>query len=424
MEIDDEKKTKPSVEVEEVAPGTSWKNPGDFPEYRGKSERKMTDEEKEERHYDVVHLYSELDKVRYAKLPDGRKKRPDDDYGKVYLAIKEVEASDDPDFVAQRMKEIEERIASLDKEIRAELEAEAQILRGMVEELRRKDVPEGKFKFPDEVFDDLLKQIDEAVAMSLEFANGFLDGMRTRITELDGLIGELDQEVGEKLWSLYTDPDISVGAHGTEGGRDTGFGTEDGPLMKYGIGCAYDDVRRTVSFQDRGRIHAHGELSFIDLLTYSFGDGEGMTRELEMENGDAFSFGEPVPASQYTVIVAIPESYSVTDLDLLTSEERIPVIVKHHSVGRVRKMARPIKPEFIVGVVQDGRLNDIVWNSKFDAEHIRELSHEQAIVNEEKERLAAEKRKQREAELEKEEEMRAKKLSSRLSRLISRFKKS
>lgn len=292
-----------------------------------------------------------------------------------------------------------------------------------VEELRKKgaEVPEGKFRFPDGVYEQILQEIESGRKNHSETSRKhILFSIEAHLSILEELTGEIDQEVGEKLWELYDDPEISVGAHGTDGGRDTNFGKENGPFMTYGIGCPYKDVRRTVSFQDRGRIHAHGELSFLDLLSYSFG-GEETTRELDIESGELYLTGEKIPASQYTVIVAIPHEFSTYDNPDLLTEERIPVLVKHHVPGGARKMARAIKPEFIVGIMQDGRVNDVVWNPKFSADHVRDLSRKQKVINEEKARVREEQLRLEEERRAAEKEAESKKFGARLKKMFRKL---
>ena len=421
MEKDDEKKTESQAESQEVARGETWQNPGDFPAFKGEQKRKMSDEEKEKLGYDVANLHAHLSDLRYAEMPGGRKKPEDDEYGKVFLEIEELAASDDADFVESAKKKIEEHIAELDQRMRTEIAAEGEKLKGEIEELRKIEVPDGKFKFPDEVFDDLLAEIDVAVSGKIPYAYRRMFEVSSDIDKLKRLIGEIDEGVGEKLWSLYSDPEISVGAHGTAGGRDTEFGTENGSMMKYGIGCPYYDVRRTVSFQDRGRIHAHGELSVVDLLTYSFGDDYNAISEIDMEAGDSFVHGDVVPACQYTVIVAIPKNYGTYNNPDLMTEDKIPVKVRHHSISQPHKMAWALRPEFIVGMVKEGRVNDIVWNPKFDAEHTRELSRKQAVINAEKAREEDERKKQEEAEYAAQREKDSKKLGNRIKRVFGKL---
>ena len=294
-----------------------------------------------------------------------------------------------PEFKRSSEKETKEGLVRLDT-------AEKRL-----EELRVAEIPEGKFKIPDKIFDDIARDIEEARknCESPHFLDWYVLGVESRLKQLESLTGEVDKEVGDKLWSLYEDPEISIGAHGTAGGRDTDFGKESGVIMTYGLGCASGDIRRTVSFQDRGKIHAHGNLSFLSLLSYSYdpfslrkkNDGL-MAEELRRDQYGGLSFSEEIPASRYTVIVAIPKSFSV-DIDEYAAEERVPI---RHGVYAHEMQAKAIRPEFIVGIVQDGRVNDVVWNPGFDADHIREMSRERRLENEAK--AAEEAQKAKEAE--------------------------
>ena len=423
--------TSENVERDDQAeePGTTWENPGEFPEFRGNAEKKLTDEEKEERDHVVKLLSHEINQFRYVRMPKGREMPADEEFGDICEMLHDVSVSEDPDFITSTLNEIRSRLTVLEQKVWAEFDAEAQALRDRIAELRKRKAPEGKFQFPGEVFDEILSEIDHCDHnRDLDWVADILFGTKRQLDELERLMNELDQEVGEKLWALYSDPEISVGAHGTEGGRDTGFGGVDGPIMKHGIGCCYGDIRRTVSFQDRGRIHAHGDLTFMNLLLYSFGQKGKTTRELSIEDGNRFKTGEEVPSSQYTAIVAIPKGCHTDELDVLTTEERIPVIVKSRYTSHPEKMARAIKPKFIVGMVRDGELNEIVWNPRFNADEIRELSRKHAAIHAEEARVREEEERRKQEEYEAEQarkkEADSKKLSSRLKRLLSKLKKS
>ena len=270
-----------------------------------------------------------------------------------------------------------------------------------LEELRNAEVPEGKFRFPDKVLDEIAQQAEEARKHqdSPNFANGYVRHVEVTLEGLERVFGEVDQEVGEKLWELYDDPEISVGAHGTVAETDSDFGTESGSIMTEGLGCAFSDLYRTVAFQDRGRIHAHGNISFLDLVTYTyphFDRDKPMTvrKTVEHKQGIFTRYTkEDVPASQYTVIVAIPKSYK-TYLEPSLLGGKVDVVDR---LGRRKEQISAIKPEFIVGMARDGQVNDMVWNPRFDADHVRELSRTRRKEDEAK-AAAEEARKAEEAE--------------------------
>jgi hypothetical protein len=274
-----------------------------------------------------------------------------------------------------------------------------------LEELRSADVPEGKFKFPGKIFDEIAQSAEEArkECDSPHFVGSHVRGVEVKLEKLEEVFNEVDQEVGEKLWSLYEDPEISVGAHGTVEETDSDFGTETGSIMTEGLGCNFPDLYRTVAFQDRGMIHAHGNISFLDLLTYSYPhyDDEPLKakKTVMRREGIVTRYEDvEVPASQYTVIVAIPKSYrTYSEPSLLGGKVDV-----ENRLGKKKLRVSAIKPEFIVGMVRDGKVNDVVWNPRFDADYVRELSRkrraedeakvalEEARKAEEAERVAAE----------------------------------
>ena len=293
-----------------------------------------------------------------------------------------------------------------------------------IEKLKTAEVPEGKFKLPEECIDDELSAIEIKDGMTEEE----IRRAGRAIGRLEGLDGSVDKEIGEKLWSLYSDPDISLGIHGTVVEADSNLGSEESPFFTDGLGFAYGDLRRTVAFQDRGRIHGHGEVSFCGLLEYDYPsvfDKKPLTKEKRVVKSETVDYGthskvrsymatEAVPARQLSVIVAIPANVDTRDAALRGDETKI--IKQSISPGDERR-ANTLRGEFIVGVVWDSDPNTAVWNPNFDESNVKEFG-EQRVAE-----LREEKKRAEEAKVAAVAETAPTKRISLLGKLLARMKK-
>ena len=289
----------------------------------------------------------------------------------------------------------EEIITQSDEQVETKLTVEEVIAK--LEELKEVEAPEGKFKIPAEC-------IDREIEHMREFAPKISDPNwpKRTLDRIEKLCSSVDRNVGEKLWALYSDPDISLGIHGTIAATDSDYGTERSPFFKDGLGCRREDMRRTVAFQDY-RFRGHGEISFFTLLDYNYPSCFRKERPLTVartvlvKDGKVSRFKDiDVPAKQYGVIVTIPKSFGPKDSDLRGKEIEIQSNIVFNPGETV--VASVLKPEFIVGVTTDSNPNTIVWNPGFDADHLRALSKQREIENqarEEQKRLAVEQEKAR-----------------------------
>ncbi len=250
--------------------------------------------------------------------------------------------------------------------------------------IKTAEVPEGKFRLPDACYSHIM-ELTEAARKKDDptIAKEMLTLAQHELKQAMKLNGEVDAEVGEKLWALFDDPEISVGVHGTVAEADSDFGTENTPVFSQGLGCGYGDLRRTIAFQDRGMVHAHGNVTFIDLLSYSYPSAmrekpltvKKMVKHEEKRGESGITFvnyeEEKVPAKQYGVIVAIPKGVSTIDESLrgdkIETGNNSPFSVSG------KKDSKPLKSEFIVGVMSDADPNSIVWNPEFNVDHVKEL---------------------------------------------------
>ncbi len=283
--------------------------------------------------------------------------------------------------IDEKRREIEEKKEATFGEYSAKIDA-----------IESAEVPEGKFKLPQECFEETRKALESAAG------DGFSGG-RNRLLEfyinrLGKLDGKIEKEVGEKLWTLYSDPDISVGIHGTIQEATPESMSPENTFFKNGVGCNYGDLRRTISFQDRGMIHAHGDVSFANLLSYDISQipaGVPLTvkKTVRKEEGKVVQYvDEEVPARRFNVIVAIPKNVKTTDKALRGGKATIKTNNAFHE-GEKRE-ASALKSEFIVGIYADGDPNTIIWNPNFDATKIKEFGQERVAEIQEETRRAEE----------------------------------
>lgn len=328
-------------------------------------------------------------------------------------------------------EEAKKAVAARREEIASKETLESTKLLSRMDKLRSIEIPEGKLRLPAECYDEVASLIQKTnTTETTGLKNQLLKQAEREVSKLEELEGTIDKDIGEKLWSLYSDPDISIGIHGTIAEADSAFGTENSPIFTSGLGCAYKDMRRTVAFQDRGRIHAHGNISFLDLLSYDYPSSlqkQPLTLEKRIKRNEKIGHGThvstithfdkvDVPARQYSVIVAIPKTVSTTDSALFGEE--ITVTDNNPFKNSQDKKAKTIKSEFIVGVISDSDPNSIVWSPSFDSERVKRFGHQRELEIQEKElRQQEEERKQ----LEQQSTLPEK--ESWTSKLFGRFKK-
>lgn len=326
--------------------------------------------------------------------------------------------------------EAEQAVVKRKEEINNQETADPDVLLAKVEELRTAEIPEGKFRLPAECYDEVVDLIQHANETSFpEQRKQNLERAEAKLRRLERFEGKVDEAVGEKLWSLYSDPDISVGIYGTIAETDSDFGSENSPVFSDGIACA-DDMRRNIQFQDRKGFHAGG-MSFLDLLDYGYPATQmrqPLTTEKIVEHSEDVDLGThvqrmsrrerlEVPASQYTVVVAIPKNYETDDPTLRGEKAEFK---NNHPYGERTKHGRTIRPEFIVGIVPSDA-NEAVFNPDFDAERVRKLNRSrEAEMQEAAARRAEEEARQAETA---EQAAQAKSSKSGLGRLFDRFRK-
>lgn len=224
---------------------------------------------------------------------------------------------------------------------------------------------EGKFKIPDEIYKDLMQDIVSQVHPNSRMIRNWKNELNS-IIEVDG---KIDKELGNYLYELYNNPNVSIGIHGTYHRQD--FDTSDNnPYFKEGIKCRYGDSRRTVAFQDRGYIHKHGNISFIDLLNYNYGaQKDWMICEWEYKEDGYREFQKYIGKDGSTVvqdnyIVVIPANMETTEV---VTDGKIP-------------------PKFILGTFRNSKWNrgyiekgiwdSFVRNSRFNLKEIESLNEE------------------------------------------------
>lgn len=239
------------------------------------------------------------------------------------------------------------------------------IFKQIEEMLNSERKTEGKFKIPNEIILDLAKNILSQVRPKSEM----LRHWKNQLSSIIKTDGKIDEKLGNYLYELYNNPNVSIGIHGTY--HRQGFDNSDNnPYFKEGIKCRYSDSRRTVTFQDRGCIHAHGNISFMDLLTYNYGkQREWMTCEWNHNGTGPREFikyvgidGSPVVQDSY--IVVIPANMSTTQV--VTDGKIAPKFI----LGSVRNS------EWRNGRIVGGNWDSFLGNSRFNLREIESLNEE------------------------------------------------
>lgn len=200
------------------------------------------------------------------------------------------------------------------------------------------------------------------------------------------------------LEELYNNEAISLGVHGTALIPDEEH-TEAKDICKKGLKCRYFDLRRTVAFQDRGMIHAHGNIEFKNLIHYSYGkDKKGYVYEEVKEGKMIRAYIREIQLEQISFIVAIPKEMETIDQDAF-SESEMPFDKKYADtpeqlrIGSYREInGKTINPKYIVGFYVEGDISTFMPNSTFygfkETEKDGEISFEidyEAIENENEE---------------------------------------
>ena len=132
-------------------------------------------------------------------------------------------------------------------------------------------------------------------------------------------------------------------------------------ICQNGLMCRYGDIRRTVAFQDRGLIHAHGNIGYEDLISYSYGnDKVGYVYERVKHDKVESLVPKRVDLEQVSYILAIPKDMKTTD-EVLYSTEKMQFATEYASnledlsIGKNKELiGRQINPKYIVGYYING----------------------------------------------------------------------
>lgn len=248
-----------------------------------------------------------------------------------------------------------------DKE-KADLEL---ILNKIEEMLNGERKIEGKFTIPNEIILDLAKNILSEVCPN----KNLLENWKKQLSSIIRIDGKIDEKLGNYLYQLYNNPNVSVGIHGTYHSKDFD-NSDNNPYFKEGIKCKYGDARRTIAFQDRGYIHAHGNISFIDFLNYNYGQRtEWMTGKWRDKEGGGREFqgyvgknGEMVVQDNY--IVVIPKN--MKSIEVVVDGK----IDTKFILGTFRNL------EWHNGCIESGNWDSFLGNSRFNLREIERLNEE------------------------------------------------
>ena len=169
------------------------------------------------------------------------------------------------------------------------------------------------------------------------------------------------------ITELYNNEDISLGAHGTSIIPGSDMPRE---ICENGLMCRYGDIRRTVNLQDRGAIHAHGNISLEGLFNYDFHKHIFGYRNITQKEGKMTKYiPEEIELEQCSFLIAIPKELSTRDDALFTSGEKRFKREFATSLEDLRCMqemeGRTIDPKYIVGYFRNGDISTMVFNDKF-----------------------------------------------------------
>lgn len=179
--------------------------------------------------------------------------------------------------------------------------------------------------------------------------------------------------IEEMISELYNNEDVSLGVHGTGLIKDE-QSKKAKEILNNGLMCRYGDIRRTVSFQDRRKIHAHGGISLEDIKSYGYGTFINHNAFIyeEIRDGKAVSHeSRKVELDDVTFVIAIPKELQTTEKELFCGERRMFSMeyARNESDLRLgnhkRLEGRPIDPKYIVGFYKDQDCNTFEFNEKF-----------------------------------------------------------
>ena len=136
--------------------------------------------------------------------------------------------------------------------------------------------------------------------------------------------------------------------------------------------CRYGDIRRTVALQDRGMIHAHGNVQFDELISYGYNKTmRGYIHEVKREGKCTSFITKEIDLEQCSFVVAIPREMKTTDKEIFCGpRRRFEMEYARNSeelrVGAYQNlMGRPIDPKYIIGYYMNKDISSFKYNSKF-----------------------------------------------------------
>lgn len=178
-------------------------------------------------------------------------------------------------------------------------------------------------------------------------------------------------KIKEILLELYDNENISIGVHGTAIMLDEEQNKAK-DIFKEGLMCRYGDIRRTVALQDRGMIHAHGNISFDELISYGYEKGSKGYLYEEIKEGKMTSYvPKEINLEQCSFIVAIPKELKTTDEEIFSGPRRTFKMEYARSeeelrLGKHKELTgRPIHPKYVIGYYMNGDITTFEYNSTF-----------------------------------------------------------
>lgn len=242
-----------------------------------------------------------------------------------------------------------------------------------IEKSIKSSVANNKFKIPYKAWEEMIFEMFREIHFNENDSDtlqqntiAIYEKMFEKYVQLDG---NIPKEIGEKLYSLYTNPEVSLGVHGTSGKID--MYSLDNSYFKYGLGCEYHDLTKTVGFQrGRGARFNHSERNFLEILTYNFS-------RWKMKDDE----------HQFTYFIAIPTELSTCNNQLF--EEGRKTCMENTPYGYLERPIeerKRLKNMYIVGMMMNGDCQTFMDNPNFDLELLLQQNDIEKKVNKEEEK--------------------------------------
>lgn len=212
-------------------------------------------------------------------------------------------------------------------------------------------------------------------------------------------------KIEEIIFELYHNENISIGVHGT-GIIPDNEQKRAKAMCNEGIMCRYGDIRRTVALQDRGKIHAHGNISLESLMNYTYKKHQkGYVNEIIQEDKLVEYTPKEIDLEQCSFVIGIPKEMQTIDEEIFLGQRaRFNMEYARDQedlrIGRYKGLeGRRINPQYVIGYYMNGDISTFQYSNQFygfkkvdkesklpelDLEKIQRVNEEIKQKNEEK----------------------------------------